>query len=103
MKRLIFSLAIVMLVGCHAPKVDKETNETLLHYQCEKQQLDVRLNNEIQQVKLIIDGKEQQLHQVVSASGAKYSNDDYSFWSKGDQAMILRGDTIILNNCALIP
>lgn len=103
MKKLMLGLALVTLVGCNAAKTEKTTTETLMYYQCGNQPLDIRLDNEAQQVSVIIDGNEQLLHQVVSASGAQYSNAYYTFWSKGDSAMILRGTTIILNDCKLVP
>jgi membrane-bound inhibitor of C-type lysozyme/uncharacterized lipoprotein YbaY len=39
------------------------------------------------------------LPQVVSASGAKYSNGDYSVWLKGDTAILLKGETLLAQDC----
>lgn len=103
MKKLMLGLVLIILVGCNGAKTDNTATESLLHYQCGNQPLDIRLNNSAQQVRVIIDGSEQLLHQVVSASGARYSNAYYTFWSKGDTAMILRGTTVILDDCKLVP
>ncbi|WP_159566419.1 MliC family protein [Budvicia diplopodorum] len=109
MKKLTLSLALVTLVGTlvgcsnNVAKTDKTTTETLLHYQCGNQPLDIRLNAPAQQVRVIIDGTDQLLHRVASTSGTQYSNAYYSFWYSADNAMILRGSTIILNDCKIIP
>ncbi|WP_168189632.1 MliC family protein [Limnobaculum zhutongyuii] len=101
MKKLLAGLFVMGLAGCTVT-TEQRVEGTALNYQCESQQLSVILNNEQQLVNVIIAGEPQQLHQVVSASGAKYSNDKYSFWSKGDTAMVLKGDNIIINDCKLV-
>ncbi|WP_373973994.1 MliC family protein [Chitinibacter sp. SCUT-21] len=40
------------------------------------------------------------LEQVISASGAKYSNGEYSVWLKGDEALLLRGEQQIAHGCS---
>ncbi|WP_348943663.1 YbaY family lipoprotein [Chitinibacter sp. FCG-7] len=39
------------------------------------------------------------LTQVISASGSKYSNGDYTVWIKGAQAMLLQGETALASDC----
>ena len=39
--------------------------------------------------------------QGMSASGARYSDGIYVFWSKGDSATVYKRDRIVLNNCQL--
>lgn len=39
------------------------------------------------------------LTRVVSASGARYKGDDLEFWSKGNEAMLLRGGVPLYWNC----
>ncbi|MEQ4513480.1 MAG: MliC family protein, partial [Pantoea agglomerans] len=41
--------------------------------------------------------------QTVSASGARYSDNTYVFWSKGNGAFIERNDKIVVNDCELQP
>ncbi|WP_157953006.1 MliC family protein [Limnobaculum parvum] len=101
MKTLLAGLFVMALTGCTVT-TEQRVEGTELNYQCEGQSLSVILNNEKQSVNVIIAGEPQQLHQVVSASGAKYSNGNYSFWSKGDTAMVLKGDDIIINDCKLV-
>ena len=40
---------------------------------------------------------------VESASGAKYSNGTMTFWSKGDEALLMSGDSIIHSACKSAP
>ncbi|MBK5142407.1 MliC family protein [Budviciaceae bacterium BWR-B9] len=101
MKKLLAGVFVIGLVGCTVT-TEQRVEGTALSYQCEGQSLAVILNNEKQTVNVIIAGEPQLLHQVVSASGAKYSNSKYSFWSKGDTAMVLKGDDIIINDCKLV-
>ena len=41
------------------------------------------------------------LKQGISASGARYTDGIYVFWSKGDEATVYKRDRIVLNNCQL--
>jgi membrane-bound inhibitor of C-type lysozyme len=43
------------------------------------------------------------LPRVVSASGAKYSNGNFTFWSKGNTAFVEQGDAVVLKDCVTIP
>jgi membrane-bound inhibitor of C-type lysozyme len=43
------------------------------------------------------------LPRVVSASGAKYSNGTFTFWSKGNTAFVEQGETVVLKDCVTIP
>jgi len=52
-----------------------------------------------QQVDFLLDGNQLKLKQVAAASGTRYSDGNYTFWSKGPQAFVQRGDDIILNDC----
>ncbi len=46
---------------------------------------------EEESVGLEIHGESRKLPQVVAASGAKYSDGDFTFWTKGDTATFQRG------------
>lgn len=53
-------------------------------------------------VELILsDGRNMLLNQAVSASGARYANNDESFvfWNKGDTAFIVEGDKTTFSDC----
>ena len=72
-----------------------------LEYQCDEKPLTVHLNNSRQQVSFIYDNQQQTLAQGVSASGARYTDGIYVFWSKGNEATVYKRDRIVLNNCQL--
>jgi membrane-bound inhibitor of C-type lysozyme/uncharacterized lipoprotein YbaY len=40
---------------------------------------------------------------VIAASGAKYSNGEYSVWLKGDQALLMHGETLMAQDCQASP
>lgn len=99
MKKAIFALAGLTLAGCsqlhHQPAAPTEP----LHYQCGTMPLTVTQDPSEKQVDFLLDGKQLKLKQVESASGTKYSDGQYTFWSKGTTAFVQRGDAIILNDC----
>lgn len=61
--------------------------------------LTVTLDNARERVNFILDGQQLSLPQV--ASGAHYSDGQYSFWSKGERAFIERQDKIIVDDCII--
>ncbi|CNI34244.1 putative lipoprotein [Yersinia rohdei] len=89
---------LVLLSGCSLVQPKNET----LHYQCGGTQLTVMQDNQQDKVSLILDGKQLSLPQVRAASGAKYSDGRYTFWSKGNSAFVERDDKVIINDCVLI-
>lgn len=50
-------------------------------------------------VVLTLDGQSIKLPQVVSGSGARYSNGKTSVWLKGKEAFIVKDGKIIMKNC----
>ena len=90
-------VASILLTACSGfgPKTSVET----LHYQCGTLPLTVTVNHRPAEVKFLLDGERLQLPEVVSASGSKYSNGRYTFWSKGEQAFVQRGDHVIVDDC----
>lgn len=100
MKMIVLAGTLTLLSGCgiwHKPAPAPET----LHYQCGTLPLTVTLDNAKQQVSFILDGKPLTLTQTVSASGARYSDGTYVFWSKGNGAFVERNDKIVINDCEL--
>lgn len=91
----------IVLSGCsglgHTPPVKT------LHYQCGTLPLTVTLQQDMQpaQARFLFDGERLQLPLVISASGEKYTNGHYTFWTKGDHAFIQRGDQVIVDDCVL--
>ncbi|KAA5970853.1 hypothetical protein F3I15_08550 [Pantoea sp. M_9] len=101
MKRYMLAAGcLVLLSGCGMLQQPAPQPETL-HYQCGTLPLTVTLDNSKEDVSFILDGKPLTLKQTVSASGARYSDDHYVFWSKGNSAFVERNDRIIINDCEL--
>ncbi|MDA8480061.1 C-type lysozyme inhibitor [Citrobacter sp. Awk 4] len=102
MKKLLLVCLPMLLTGCSAYNQFVERMQTdTLEYQCDEKPLTVKLNKTRQEVRFIYDNQQQTLTQGVSASGARYTDGIYVFWSKGDSATIYKRDRIVLNNCQL--
>ena len=102
MKKLLIAVLPFMLAGCSAYNQFMERMQTdTLEYQCEEKPLTVQLNNQRQQVSFIYDNQQLNLQQGISASGARYTDGIYVFWSKGNEATVYKRDHIVLNNCQL--
>lgn len=101
MKKWCFAGALVALSGCSYFHSGPENATQTLHYTCGTLPLTVKLDNRQQQVSLIMDGKPLVLKQQIAASGTRYSDGQYTFWSKGNGAFIERNDRIIVDDCQL--
>lgn len=102
MKKLLIAVIPFMLAGCSAYNQFMERMQTdTLEYQCDEKPLTVQLNNPREQVSFIYDNQQLNLQQGVSASGARYTDGIYVFWSKGNEATVYKRDRIVLNNCQL--
>lgn len=98
MRKNLMLLPVFLLAGCGL--FGKRPQETqTLHYLCGTLPLTVKITG--QQAHFIMDGQPLNLKQQVSASGTRYSDGTYSFWSKGDSAFIERNQRIIVNDCQL--
>lgn len=92
----------LMLSGCsYYNQFVERMNTDTLEYKCDEKPLTVHLNNTRQQVSFIYDNQQQTLTQGISASGTRYTDGIYVFWSKGDSATVYKRDSIVLNNCQL--
>ncbi|MEX2939746.1 MliC family protein [Serratia fonticola] len=98
MKKIVMVAGVLALAGCSY--VVPQKSETL-HYQCGTTPLTVELNGEESTVSFLMDGEQLKLKQVVAASGAKYSDGKYTFWSKGPNAFVERNDKVIMSDCML--
>ena len=102
MKKLLIVALPFLLAGCSAYNQFMERMQTdTLEYQCDEKPLTVHLNNSRQQVSFIYDNQQVNLTQGISASGARYTDGIYVFWSKGNDATVYKRDRIVLNNCQL--
>jgi len=102
-KTALLALAGVALSGCslmdHKPA---QSDKAVLHYTCGTTPLTVTLNKPAREVSLVLDGNQLHLPQVEAASGTRYSDGHYTFWSKGNAALVQRGDDVIINDCDLL-
>lgn len=99
MKKLTVAVAL-LLSGCGM--MHKQTEQPkVLRYTCGTLPLTVTQDNAQQQVSFIMDGEPLTLKQTISASGARYSDGNYVFWSKGNGAFIERNNKIVVNDCLL--
>ena len=94
--------AALLLSGCSLMHKQPPAPQTL-HYRCGTLPLTVTLDEAQQQVSFIMDGKPLTLTQTIAASGTRYSDDNYVFWSKGDGAFIERNKKVVVNDCLLQP
>ncbi|MCT4705700.1 C-type lysozyme inhibitor [Enterobacteriaceae bacterium H11S18] len=102
MKKLLVATLPMLLAGCsyYNSFVERMQTDTL-QYQCDEKPLTVKLNKEKQMVNFVYDDDYLSLTQGLSASGARYTDGVYVFWSKGDSATVYRKDSVVLNNCQL--
>jgi membrane-bound inhibitor of C-type lysozyme len=101
MKKIVIMLSsIALLSGCGMQHKEEHAPQQL-RYQCGTLPLTVTQDNAKQQVSFILDGKPLTLTQTVAASGARYSDDTYVFWSKGNSAFVERNNKIVINDCEL--
>ncbi|QCR36267.1 MliC family protein [Nissabacter sp. SGAir0207] len=96
---LLTGAALLALAGCshfgHAPAAQP------VHYRCGTLPLTVTLAPDRHSVSLLLDGEQLHLTQVEAASGARYSDGRYTFWSQGARALVQRGDDVIINDCVV--
>ncbi|CAM3551811.1 MliC family protein [Rouxiella silvae] len=103
-KTALLALTGVALSGCSLMDHNKpaQSDNTVLHYSCGTTPLTVTLDKPAREVSLVLDGIQLHLPQVVAASGTRYSDGHYTFWSKGNAALVQRGDDVIINDCDLL-
>ncbi len=102
MKKIAIMCLPVLLTGCSVYQQFVERMQTdMLEYQCDEKPLTVKVNNPREEVSFVYDNKLLTLKQGISASGARYTDGIYVFWSQGESATVYKRDRIVLNNCQL--
>ena len=102
MKKLLLTFVPLLLTGCSYYNQFVERMQTdALEYRCDEKPLTVKLNNPRQEASFVYDNKLITLQQGISASGTRYTDGIYVFWSKGDSATVYKRDSVVLNNCEL--
>ncbi|MDP9767828.1 C-type lysozyme inhibitor [Kosakonia cowanii] len=104
MKKILIVCLPALLAGCsyYNQFVERMHTDTLA-YKCDEKPLTVKINQTRQQASFVLDNQQLTLQQGLSASGARYTDGVYVFWSKGNGATVYKHDRIVLNNCQLIP
>ena len=54
-------------------------------------------------VVLHLDGSAYLLRQTIAASGVRYSDGERTFWTKGENAFLDVGGTVVMDGCVLVP
>lgn len=102
MKKLLIACVPVLLAGCSTyNQFVERMNTDTLEYQCDEKPLTVKLNHPREEVSFVLDNKPLTLTQGLSASGTRYTDGIYVFWSKGDSATVYHRDRVVLDNCQL--
>ncbi|ELY2645783.1 C-type lysozyme inhibitor [Cronobacter sakazakii] len=102
MKKLLVVLLPTLLAGCsYYDAMVERMNTDTLEYRCDEKPLTVSLNKQREQVSFVLDDKMLHLNQGRAASGTRYTDGIYAFWSKGDEATVYHRDNIVLNHCQL--
>jgi len=100
MKKGLIAVAL-LLSGCNLSQHTAQDETKTLHYLCGTLPLTVQLDNAREEVSMILDGKQLTLKQQIAASGARYGDGNYIFWSKGNTAFVERNDKVIIDDCQL--
>ncbi|EIZ8957248.1 C-type lysozyme inhibitor [Cronobacter sakazakii] len=102
MKKLLVVLLPTLLAGCsYYDAMVERMNTDTLEYRCDEKPLTVSLNKQREQVSFVLDDKMLHLNQGRAASGTRYTDGIYAFWSKGAEATVYHRDNIVLNHCQL--
>ncbi|EKY2024998.1 MliC family protein [Cronobacter sakazakii] len=89
MKKLLVVLLPTLLAGCsYYDAMVERMNTDTLEYRCDEKPLTVSLNKQREQVSFVLDDKMLHLNQGRAASGTRYTDGIYAFWSKGDEATV---------------
>lgn len=103
MKKLVLAtFAGLLLAGCSNSADFRSGNTQILTYQCGAVPLIVTQSSKQNAVTVILDGQLRTLTPSSAASGAKYDDGEYTFWSKGNSATVMKNDEIMLSNCRLL-
>ena len=94
-------VAALLLSGCSYFQHAEQKKVQTLHYTCGTLPLTVQLDNSKDEVSMILDGNQLTLQQQIAASGTRYSDGNYVFWSKGNSAFVERNNKIVIDDCQL--
>jgi membrane-bound inhibitor of C-type lysozyme len=90
MDKLCASVAGLLLAACAA--------QPAVVFRCEGG-AELRAVFEDGRVRLAFPGHRVELPRAISGSGARYSDGRLTFWNKGREAFVQRGDSIVYRAC----
>ena len=95
-RRIVPACALLLVVsGCAA----QPAGEKRVIFRCPQgEAIEATIRDEAVAVTLP-DGVTAVLPQVISASGARYSNGATTLWNKGNTVFIMKGDVVVLKDC----
>lgn len=104
MNKKIILLILIISFGIFAwsyfsnPQTTDDGNRNAFIFDCPSGvEIKISYDEENDSATLFIDGEEYRIHQVISASGARYANDDETvvFWEHQGEAMVeIEGETL---------
>lgn len=54
---------------------------------------------DFQAVKVYLPDQTFEMTQAIAASGIRYTGGGYTFWSKGEEAFVMKGEEIVIADC----
>ncbi len=54
---------------------------------------------DFQSVRVTLPDQSIAMTQAIAASGIRYTGGDYTFWSKGEEAFVMKGEDIVIKDC----
>lgn len=104
MKHLFIILLPALLSGCsYYNRLESQWQTETLRYQCDEGPLVVQRDHAERKVTLEVDDALLALPQGLSASGERFSDGVYVFWSNENTATVYRHDRVIRHDCLLTP
>jgi membrane-bound inhibitor of C-type lysozyme len=92
--RVLAFLPLVLLVGCAgapalSPPVPAQGQFSTFSYACDGgRRFEVIFDKQTDLMTIIADGTHKTLPHAMSASGARYADGEFEYWSKGTEAML---------------
>ena len=104
MKNTFLFILCSLLSGCANFAFLDQQETPVTRYHCDEGYLEVQRDDVSKTVSFSVDGKALTLSQGLSATGQRYSDGVYVFWSDGNNvATIYNHDWIIRHNCVVEP
>jgi len=100
-ERSFAALALAVMFSC--AQTDKEAGQKWLSFRCPDGQTVMAQFQlpEDQFVNVRFAGRESRLPQVISGSGARYSDGKTTFWNRGRSVLMEVDDKIVVQDCML--